>query len=211
MKLNKRMMRIVTYGLLVIMFFGYSIPAHAWTYQIRWGDSLYKLSRRFGTDVATLKAVNKLSGDRIRAGGKLWIPDAPKQARAQASTLSKVNNGDLYLLARLINGEARGETFTGQVAVGAVILNRVKSGKFPKTIAGNIYKAGEFESVAKLMKEVGLSPSNSPTFLSLQPGGERQRNKNKLGIRSLQQAKIGVLLSLHEIQAQYLLGSRNRF
>lgn len=148
MKLNKRMMRIVTYGLLVIMFFGYSIPAHAWTYQIRWGDSLYKLSRRFGTDVATLKAVNKLSGDRIRAGGKLWIPDAPKQARAQASTLSKVNNGDLYLLARLINGEARGETFTGQVAVGAVILNRVKSGKFPKTIAGNIYKAGEFESVA---------------------------------------------------------------
>ncbi len=149
MKLNKRMMRVITYGLLGIMFFVCSLPTYAWTYTIKRGDSLYKLSRRFGTKVDTLKAVNRLPGDQIWAGGQLWIPDAPQQARTQqATTTSNVNSGDLYLLARLINGEARGEPFTGQVAVGAVILNRVKSGKFPNTIAGNIYKAGEFESVA---------------------------------------------------------------
>ncbi|HHT05619.1 MAG TPA: LysM peptidoglycan-binding domain-containing protein [Hydrogenispora sp.] len=149
MKLNKWMMRVVTYGLLGIMFFVCSIPTYAWTYNIQWGDSLYTLSRRFGTEVDTLKAVNQLPGDQIWAGGKLWIPDAPQQAQTKATTRAqKVNDGDLYLLARLINGEARGESFTGQVAVGAVILNRVKSGKFPNTIAGNIYKAGEFESVA---------------------------------------------------------------
>ncbi|NLM37340.1 MAG: LysM peptidoglycan-binding domain-containing protein [Firmicutes bacterium] len=108
------------------------------------------MSRRFGTNVATLKTVNRLSSDRIRAGGKLWIPEAPWKTTARVSTPQKVkvSSEDLYLLARLINGEARGEPFTGQVAVGAVILNRVKSGKFPKTIAGNIYKARQFESVA---------------------------------------------------------------
>ena len=45
---------------------------------------------------------------------------------------------DVQLLARAINGEARGEPYEGQVAVGAVILNRVKSSKFPNTIAGVI-------------------------------------------------------------------------
>lgn len=54
-----------------------------------------------------------------------------------------VNNGntsDLQLLARAINGEARGESYEGQVAVGAVILNRVKHPDFPNTIAGVIYQ-----------------------------------------------------------------------
>ena len=52
------------------------------------------------------------------------------------------------LLARLINAEARGESYTGQVAVGAVIMNRVKSPLFPNTIAGVIYSPGQFSSVA---------------------------------------------------------------
>ena len=45
------------------------------------------------------------------------------------------NTSDVQLIARAINGEARGEPYEGQVAVGAVILNRVKSSKFPNTIA----------------------------------------------------------------------------
>ena len=45
------------------------------------------------------------------------------------------NNSDLQLMARAINGEARGESYEGQVAVGAVILNRVKDSRFPNTIA----------------------------------------------------------------------------
>ena len=55
---------------------------------------------------------------------------------------------DIQLMARAINGEARGEPYEGQVAVGAVILNRVKSSKFPNTIAGVIYQSSAFTAVA---------------------------------------------------------------
>jgi len=55
---------------------------------------------------------------------------------------------DLQLMARAINGEARGEPYEGQVAVGAVILNRDKSSKFPNTIAGVIYQSGAFTAVS---------------------------------------------------------------
>lgn len=58
------------------------------------------------------------------------------------------NTSDIQLMARAINGEARGEPYEGQVAVGAVILNRVKSSKFPNTIAGVIYQSGAFTAVA---------------------------------------------------------------
>ena len=58
------------------------------------------------------------------------------------------NTSDVQLLARAINGEARGEPYTGQVAVGAVILNRVKHSSFPNTIAGVIYQNGAFTAVA---------------------------------------------------------------
>ena len=55
---------------------------------------------------------------------------------------------DLQLIARAINGEARGEPYEGQVAVGAVILNRVKSSSFPNTVAGVIYQKGAFTAVS---------------------------------------------------------------
>lgn len=58
------------------------------------------------------------------------------------------NTSDVQLIARAINGEARGEPYEGQVAVGAVILNRVKSSKFPNTIAGVIYQSGAFTAVS---------------------------------------------------------------
>ena len=57
-------------------------------------------------------------------------------------------NSDIQLLARAINGEARGENYEGQVAVGAVILNRVKHPDFPNTIAGVIYEPGAFTAVS---------------------------------------------------------------
>jgi N-acetylmuramoyl-L-alanine amidase len=62
---------------------------------------------------------------------------------------AKNNNvSDEQLLARAINGEARGEPYEGQVAVGAVILNRVKDPNFPNTIAGVIYQPGAFTAVS---------------------------------------------------------------
>lgn len=58
------------------------------------------------------------------------------------------NTSDVQLMARAINGEARGEPYEGQVAVGAVILNRVNNPQFPNTIAGVIYQSGAFTAVA---------------------------------------------------------------
>lgn len=63
------------------------------------------------------------------------------------STSSGSNNANLNLLARAISGEARGEPYEGQVAVGAVILNRVDNADFPNTIAGVVYQSGAFDSV----------------------------------------------------------------
>ncbi len=60
----------------------------------------------------------------------------------------KLNNSDLYLLSCCVYGEARGESYTGKVAVAAVILNRVKSSKFPNSVSGVIYQQGAFTCVS---------------------------------------------------------------
>lgn len=60
---------------------------------------------------------------------------------------STYSDSDIQVMARAINGEARGEPYEGQVAVGAVILNRVKSESFPNTIAGVIYQPQAFTAV----------------------------------------------------------------
>lgn len=66
------------------------------------------------------------------------------------------SSGDLYLLARAVYGEARGEPYAGEVAVAAVILNRVASSKFPNTIAGVIYQPGAFTCVSD--GQINLTP-----------------------------------------------------
>ena len=63
------------------------------------------------------------------------------------SSGSGYSSSDVYLLAKVIAAEARGESYTGQVAVGAVVLNRVDSSSFPDTIAGVVYQAGAFSAV----------------------------------------------------------------
>lgn len=60
----------------------------------------------------------------------------------------QASNSDLNLLAHLIYAEARGEPYAGQVGVGAVVLNRVKSSKFPNSVAGVIYQPGAFDVVS---------------------------------------------------------------
>jgi N-acetylmuramoyl-L-alanine amidase len=67
--------------------------------------------------------------------------------------------GDLNLLARLISAEARGEPYEGQVAVGAVVLNRVKSSAFPNSISGVIYQKGAFSAVDD--GQINLTPNDS--------------------------------------------------
>lgn len=68
---------------------------------------------------------------------------------------------DLQLLARAVNGEARGEPYTGQVAVAAVILNRVKHSSFPNTVAGVIYQPGAFTAVSDGQINVPISADST--------------------------------------------------
>ena len=71
-----------------------------------------------------------------------------KTDESSTSTNKASTSGDMVdLLARLINGEARGEPYEGQVAVGAVVLNRVKSSQFPNTISSVIYQANQFSCI----------------------------------------------------------------
>lgn len=64
-----------------------------------------------------------------------------------SSSASSSNEASVELLARVINGEARGESYEGQVAVGAVVLNRVDHPSFPNTISGVVYQKGAFTAV----------------------------------------------------------------
>lgn len=70
------------------------------------------------------------------------VPTALAAGSIPASTESNI-----YLLARIISAEARGEPYTGQVAVGAVILNRIKHPSFPDTLSGVIYQGGAFTAI----------------------------------------------------------------
>lgn len=69
------------------------------------------------------------------------------------------NTSDLNLLSRLVYGEARGEEYIGQVAVAAVVLNRVSSSSFPNTVAGVIYQKGAFDVVSD--GQINLSPNKT--------------------------------------------------
>ena len=78
---------------------------------------------------------------------------------SNSSGSSSSNSSDLNLLARLVYGEARGESYTGQVAVAAVVLNRVKSSSFPNTISGVIYQSGAFDAVSD--GQINLTPNST--------------------------------------------------
>ncbi|MFW6257136.1 MAG: spore cortex-lytic enzyme [Bacillota bacterium] len=81
-------------------------------------------------------------------------------ASASRNTTTAVNRGDeLNQLARIIHAEARGEPYEGKVAVGAVMLNRVKDPAFPNTLSGVIYQPLAFESVAN--GQYMLAPNES--------------------------------------------------
>ena len=69
------------------------------------------------------------------------------------------NNSDVNLLSRLIYAESRGEPYSGQVAVGAVCLNRVKNSSFPNTLSGVIYQGGAFDAVSD--GQINLSPDST--------------------------------------------------
>jgi N-acetylmuramoyl-L-alanine amidase len=69
------------------------------------------------------------------------------------------SSSDVYLLARTIYAEGRGEPYTGQVAIGAVVLNRVRDKAFPNTISGVVYQKYAFTAVSD--GQINLTPNDT--------------------------------------------------
>lgn len=105
----------------------------------------------FGAQTETkLKQFQKDSG--LTSDGIAGTKTLEKLGISKSSQSTQANNAgytdsDVYLLAKTIHAEARGESYIGQVAVGAVILNRVKSPEFPNTIQGVVYQPWAFTAV----------------------------------------------------------------
>lgn len=126
----------------------------------RWGYYTGNVDGIYGTQ--TVNAVkyfqrkNGLTVDGIAGPATL---KAMGIMTSSSSSNSSSYNSNLNLLARLIYGEARGESYTGQVAVGAVVMNRVRSSSFPNTISGVIYQSGAFDVVKD--GQINLSPDST--------------------------------------------------
>ncbi|NLP18300.1 MAG: LysM peptidoglycan-binding domain-containing protein [Firmicutes bacterium] len=119
-------------------------------HQVQWGETLWTIAAAYGTTVAAIQDANGFWGTEIYAGENLVIPGGTSLTRSTtpASPVnSYVPSEELDLLARMIQAEAEGEPYIGKVAVGAVILNRVRDPRFPNTISGVLFAPWEFEPV----------------------------------------------------------------
>ena len=127
----------------------------------RWGYYNGNVDGIYGTQ--TLNAVkyfqrkNGLTVDGI--AGPTTLKAMGIYNTSSSSSSSSSNSSNVNLLARLIYGEARGEPYTGQVAVGAVVMNRVRSSSFPNSISGVIYQAGSFDAVRD--GQINLTPDST--------------------------------------------------
>lgn len=128
----------------------------------RWGYYNGNVDGIYGSQ--TLAAVkyfqrsNGLTVDGI-AGTQTLNAMGIMSSSSSGSSSSTSSNSNLNLLSRLVYSEARGETYTGQVAVAAVVLNRVKSSSFPNTISGVIYERGAFDAVSD--GQINLTPDST--------------------------------------------------
>lgn len=96
------------------------------------------------TAVRYFQRENGLAEDGIAGPATLSALGMQNQSTADSGGIQAQQTSSLQLLARVVSAEARGEPYSGQVAVGAVILNRVGSPAFPNTIAGVVYQPGAF-------------------------------------------------------------------
>ncbi|KGG80134.1 cell wall hydrolase [Caloranaerobacter azorensis H53214] len=124
---------------------------------LKWGYYTGKVDGIYGA--GTYRAVRRF---QRKNGLKIDGVVGPETAAAlglnfkSASSRGVTRDDNVYLLARAVHGEARGEPYIGKVAVAAVILNRVEHPSFPNTIASVIYQPGAFTAVSD--GQINLTP-----------------------------------------------------
>jgi N-acetylmuramoyl-L-alanine amidase len=155
------MKSMVVACLATLSFIGFNATATAATnYKVVKGDSLWKLGKRYSVTIDDIKKLNNRQGDMIYIGETLAIPSKTKVLAAettepstaapantakpeakpaeQATPAVSISASEKDLLARLVEAEAKGESYEGKVGVATVVLNRVDSPKFPDTVTGVI-------------------------------------------------------------------------
>ena len=149
-------------------------------YTVREGDTLYDIASEYRVALDELISVNKLAGSLIFPGGTLVLPE--KTSVEEVMSRGNIPREELMLLARLIHAEARGESFEGQVAVGAVILNRMANPHFPKTIKEVVFQKDnrvyQFSPVGD--GSINLEPDEKSIQAALQALSGRDPTKGAL-------------------------------
>ena len=124
----------------------------------RWGYYKGAIDGIYGSQ--TRQAVRYFqSKNGLSVDGIVGTKTAAALGMTLSSSQSSQSSGDLDLLAKIVYAEARGEPYSGQVAIAAVVLNRVESPSFPNTIAGVIYQPYAFTAVSD--GQINLTPNST--------------------------------------------------
>ncbi len=142
------------------------IPADSRVHVVSRGETVSEIAQWYRADVGAIKSASAASS-LIRPGQRLVVPmttspEAGTQGAAVTASASvSFSDGDIDLLARLVQSEAGGEPYAGKVAVAAVVLNRIRSDSFPNTIRGVVYQPRQFSPVDNGMI---YRPANAESF-----------------------------------------------
>ncbi len=105
------------------------------THTVVAGETLWRIATQNGVTVNELKQANQLNSDQLRIGQTIIVPqNSSPSNNTRHQQVASINQEALEWLAKMIYAEARGEPLEGQIAVGAVIMNRVNSSLFPNTV-----------------------------------------------------------------------------
>ncbi len=130
----------------------------------RWGYYKGNIDGIYGyltyTAVRNFQDTNGLAVDGVVGERTLEALGLPTGSYSDTNSSKIYNNQDVMLLAKVINGEARGEPYEGQVAVGAVVLNRTRDPRFPSTVAGVVYQPGAFTATVDGQIDANLEQSS---------------------------------------------------
>ena len=141
----------------VLFCFVVTLPAAAAEYTVKAGDTLYSIGQKYEVAYTEIQKANGINSILIYPEQKLYIPD--KATAVTTSSAKNIATAELDLLARAVYAEARGESFDGQVAVAAVILNRVENNGFPDSIRTVIYEPQQFSCVRD--GQINLTPNET--------------------------------------------------